>query len=186
MSAGVARGAHLPIYALLVVVGVTVSTLGLAAALATQISEGTAESGQGAYVAQSSLTYWNWEGTLLGTIPLPVPRTVSTAVATPTVLPAGRRSYTVNAGTAGQTSVEWTFGQGVSAPTSTELVITFVLGLNHPVVTISIYVETNARASAAVSTYHFYWDAGTFAPGSLAIETMTATVQVCTSIGTCP
>ena len=173
--------------ALLVAIALTVTTFGVAAGLSTQVSLGNPETGQGSFVTEHPLPYWTWQATQLGTIPARVPGAASVVVRTPTVLPfRGGRSYTINGGLAGQTSVLWTFQQTTAAPRSTELVITFVDGLSSAASTINIYVETNARAPGATYAFTFYWDAGTFAPGSLEIETMTATVQACTAIGTCP
>ena len=173
-------------FAVLVAVGVALTSLGVAAALGTQVLQGTVESGQGAYVAEHPLTYWTWHETALGTIPAPAPARASVTAGAPTVLPRFRGSYTIDASVAGQVSVSWTFQQTTAAPVATELLITFVDGLGPPTSTVSVYVETNARALGAPATFVFYWDAGTFAPGSLVIETMTVTVQACTAIGVCP
>jgi hypothetical protein len=180
------RVPRLALLALLAAISVTVTTFGIAAGLSTQVTRGVPETGQGAFVAEQPLAYWAWHATQLGTIPVRVPARASVAVNTPTLLPRGGRSYTINAGVAGQTSVAWTFDETVGAPRSTELVITFVDGLTQPTSTIIVYVETNARAPGFPAAYVFYWDAGAFAPGALAIETLSATVQACSAIGTCP
>ena len=180
------RTSRAALAALLVAIAVTVTAFGVAAGVSTQIARGSSETGQGAFVSQHPLTYWTWVSTQLGTIPAVVPRLVSTTVTAPTVLNRGGRSFTINPGVAGQPSVAWSFQQAVTAPVSTELKITFVDGLAGPVSTIVAYVETNARALGAPATFVFYWDAGAFAPTSLSIETMNATVLACTAVGTCP
>jgi hypothetical protein len=183
MNAGPSR---LPVLALCVAVGVALSAIGISMGLGSQVSEGASETGQGAVVTEHPLTYWTWHATLLGTIPTPAPRLVSIAKALPSLLPRFPRSYTLNAAVAGQTSVAWSFQQTTGAPLTTELMITFVDGLTSPTSTIVAYVETGIRLLGVATTFTFYWDAGTFAPGSLSIETMTATVQACTAIGVCP
>jgi hypothetical protein len=180
------RSSRNALFAILAVTTVVVTALGLVTGLGTQITSGGPETGQGAYVAEHPLAYWTWRSTQLGTIPGVVPGRASIAAATPTVLPRVARSFTINAGVAGQTSVSWTFQQTTTAPRSTELKITLVDGLASPTTTIIVYVETNARALGVAANFVFYWDAGTFAPGALVIETMTSTVQACTAIGVCP
>jgi hypothetical protein len=165
---------------------VTVTSFGVAAGLGSQFGPGTLEIGQGAEVSEHSLAYWQWHQTELGTIPNPVPARISTTVGTPTLLPRGGRTFTINAAVVGQTGVRWTFQETVAAPTSTELVITLSDSLSQSAGTILVYVETAARAPGGTLNYNFWWDAGTFAPGALTIESLTATVQVCSAIGTCP
>ncbi|MGA8302446.1 MAG: hypothetical protein WA691_07605 [Thermoplasmata archaeon] len=180
------RSPHLPVYALLAAIAVTVSAFGVAAGASGQVAQGPSETGQGAFVAEHPLEYWAWHATQLGTVPQPVPAPVSVVAHTPTRLPRGGRSYTINAAVAGQTSVAWTFAEAATGPPGTELMVTFVDGLSGPVSTITVYVETTLRGLAGSVDFVFYWDAGTFAPGSLSIESMTATVQACAAIGDCP
>lgn len=163
----------------------TVAAVGLAAGLATQITYGS-ETAQGASVTEHPLAYWTWHETILGTIPAPVPARVSAAEATPTVLPRGARSYTIDAATAGDTAVAWTFDLQTTMPRSMELMLTFADGLSGPVSTLTVYVETPVRAPGAAVAFTFYWDAGTFAPGTLVIETMTGTAVACAAVGNCP
>jgi hypothetical protein len=183
---GQRRPTHSVVFAILVTFTVTLTAFGVAAGLGGQITSGGPETGQGAYVVEHPLAYWTWRSTQLATIPGVVPARVSLVAGKPTVLPRGGRSYTINAGVAGQTSVFWTFQQTTTAPRSTELKITLVDGLTAPASTIVVYVETSARALGVAANFLFYWDAGTFAPASLVIETMTATVEACTGIGVCP
>lgn len=172
--------------AFVLALALTLTTFGLAAGASTQILAGSAEAGQGAVVSEQGLTYWGWHATDLGTLPTPVPARASLAVAAPTPLPRFGRSYTINPSVAGQTGVEWVFQETVTAARSTELVLTFFDGLNPPGTTITVYVETNARAPPGTVTFNFWWDAGAFSPSALTIESLTATVEVCTAIGTCP
>ena len=176
--------------------GLTVGAISIAAILgivggftlgaATQVTQGTTENSQGAFVSQASQTYWLWHATILVAIPVPVPAAASTTVTAPTVLPAGGTSYTINPSTAGAESVRWQFAEQTTAPASTELEFRFVAGLNGPSSSIRIYLETQALAPFAAVTYFLYWDAGAFPPTSLTIETMQVTVLVCTSVGHCP
>ena len=162
------------------------SAVGLAAAVSTQIGPGATETGQGAYVTEHALTYWTWHETVLTTIPAPAPARAATTVAAPTVLPRGARTFSINAATGGQVAVEWTFDELTTVPRNTELMITFLDGLTSPATSITVYVETNARAPIDTTPYVFYWDAGTFAPATLVVETMTTTAVACTAVGNCP
>ncbi len=159
---------------------------GFALGAATQVTQGQVENSQGAYVAQQGLTYWTWEATILDTIPTPVPGSASTAVGTPTVLPAAGASYVIDTSTAGAESVRWEFSEAITAPTSTELEFRFVAGLNGPSSSLRVYLETQRPAPVGALTFYLYWDAGTFPPASLTIETMQVTVLACTAVGTCP
>lgn len=185
MTAFVARRLPQGLLAPLAGAVAVLAALGLAAGVATQITYGS-ETAQGAAVTEPTLAYWTWHETAVGTIPDPVPARVSAAEATPTVLPRGPRSYTINAATADDPAVAWTFDLQTTAPRSTELMLTFVDGLSAPVTTVVVYVETPARDPLLAVAITMYWDAGTFAPGQLVIETMTATAAVCTAVGNCP
>ncbi|MGA8543321.1 MAG: hypothetical protein WB947_07300 [Thermoplasmata archaeon] len=187
MTRGGPHSPRIVLYAVLVAIAITVTGFGVAAGLSTQVSLGSTESGQGSSVTEHPLAYWTWGSTQLGTIPARVPAAVSLVATAPTLLPrAAGRSYAINAAVARQTSVVWTFDELTTAPRSTELMITFVDGLSGAATTIVAYVETRAAAPAGTLAFIFYWDAGAFAPTGLAIESMTATVQACTAIGTCP
>jgi hypothetical protein len=187
VSSASSSSRRIALYALATAVAVAVSGLGIAAGLGSQVLKGGAETGAGSDVTQHGLAYWGWSSTVIGTMPTPVPRVVSTTVGAPTRLArlAGA-SYSINAGTAGQTSVVWTFTEVTTAPRSTELMVTFVDGLTGAASTIVAYLETSARAPVAALTFVFYWDAGAVAPTGLEIATMTVTVQACTAIGVCP
>jgi hypothetical protein len=178
------RGTFLAIAA---VVAISVTGLGVAAGLGSQILLGGGETGQGSDVTQHALAYWTWTSTVSGTIPTPVPVAISHTVTAPTRLPrfAGT-SYALNAATAGQASVVWTFSEATTAPRSTELVLTFVEGVGATTTTILAYVETSARVPLAALSFVIYWDAGTSLPTGFAISSLTATVQACTGIGVCP
>ena len=186
MSARAAPRRRPGLLPLLAAVVVAVGAVGIAAAVGAQIGPGPTETGQGAYVTEHALAYWTWHETLLTTIPTPAPAKVSTTIGTPTVLPRAGTSYSINAATAGQVAVAWTFDELTTAPRSTELALTFLDGLASPATTITVYVESDPRAPFVTTAFVFYWDAGTFAPGTLVVETMTATAVACTAIGTCP
>jgi len=186
MSATDRPAARNGVLGVLVALGLTLAALGVTAAASTQINPGGTETGVGAYVTEHALTYWTWHETSLTTVPAPVPVRASTTVGTPTVLPRGARTYTINAAVAGDAAVAWTFYETTAAPRASEIAITFTDGLTAPVTSVTIYVETSFRAPIATVAYVFYWDAGTFAPGSLVVETMTTTAVACTAIGTCP
>jgi hypothetical protein len=160
--------------------------LGSVLAASATFTAGSAEQGQGAYVSESGQTYWAWRATQLLTVPTPVPGAVSLLAAHPTVLPAASTDYMIDHGTVGNTSVRWEFREATTAPVSTELELRFTDGLSNTAVKITGYVETRATALFFAVLFYFYWDAGTFAPTSVTVETMQATVLVCASVGVCP
>jgi len=153
---------------------------------ATQVTKGPVENSQGAFVSQQGTVYWTWQATILMAIPTPVPAAASTVVTAPTGLPAGGTSWVINPSTAGAESVRWEFHEGTTTPASTELEFRFVAGLNGPSSSIRVYLESQAAVPGATVTYYLYWDAGTFPPASLTIESMQVTVLACTSVGHCP
>jgi hypothetical protein len=171
---------------LLAVIAVGALAVGIVSAVGSQVTSGATETGAGAYVTEHPLAYWGWHATELTTIPAAVPPAVSTTVGAPTHIGRVAASYVINAAVAGQTAVAWVFEESTAAPDRTELAITFVDGLSSAATTITVYLETAPRAPGAALTFTFYWDAGTFAPESLEIETMTGTVQACTAVGDCP
>jgi hypothetical protein len=187
MRRGEVPARRLGVATLLVTAALAFAGLGLATGLGSQFVQGGGETGQGSAVSQQALSYWTWTSTLVTVVPTPAPGAVSHIVTAPTRLPriAGA-SYSINAATAGQASVEWRFSDATTAPLATELVITLVDGLSGTTSTLSAYVETSARVLTRALAFNFYWDAGAVAPTGLEISTMTATVQQCSAIGVCP
>jgi len=178
---------RIALYAVVTAVAVAVSGVGIASGLGSQLLKGGGETGQGSEVTQHGLAYWGWASTVVDTVPAAVPRAVSHTVTAPTRLArGGGAAFSINAATAGQTSVRWTFTEGTTAPRSTELVLTFVDGLGGAASTILVYLETSARAPTGALSFVFYWDAGAATATGLEISTMTATVQACSGIGVCP
>lgn len=161
------------------------SLLGLTAGT-SQVSLGTVETGQGAYVSEQGLTYWPWDATALAAVPAPVPLTPSTNPAAPTLLSPGGRSYTINTAIAGAEAVRWQFSELTTAPRTTEIELRFVVGTSSTTASIRIYVETRGIPPARTLTFYFYWDAGAFPPTVLTIATEQTTVLACSAIGTCP
>jgi len=153
---------------------------------ATQVTQGPVENSQGAFVAQQGTAYWTWHATILTVIPTPAPGLASGTVGAPTRLPAGGASYVIGPSTAGAEAVRWQFTEGTTTPASTELEFRFVAGLSGPSSAIRVYLETQAAIPGFATTYFLYWDAGTFPPASLTIETMQVTVLACSAVGTCP
>lgn len=180
------RVTDLGLLALATVVLVGAAGLGEVLGAPTTISEGAAEQGLGAYVGDQSPAYWTWQSSALVTIPAAVPGAASANPATPTILPAGAAGYTINAATAGHPAVRWVFRETTATPASTELELRFVVGLTNTAAHITVYVETQAAPPGAAHNYRFYWDAGTFAPTAITIETMEATVLACAAVGNCP
>jgi len=164
----------------------TVALFGGAIGVATSILQGGSEQAQGAYVSEETPAFWNWSDTLLDAIPAVVPGAASTDVAAPTLLPAGGQSFVIDPSTAGHPGIRWQFQEATTAPQSTELELRFVAGLVNSAVHITVYLETQAVIPGAAVDYFLYWDAGTFASGSLSVETMQVVVLACASVGACP
>jgi hypothetical protein len=160
--------------------------LGWGFAAPATIGSGTPEQAQGADVGEKTPTYWVWEGTQRWMIPTPVPALLSSVVTVPTVLPATAATYAINAATAANTSVRWTFQETVAAPTSTELELRFTAGLSRAAVTITVYLETRSTGLTGALLFTLFWDAGPFAPTGITVQTMQVTVQACASVGHCP
>jgi hypothetical protein len=147
---------------------------------------GPFEQGQGAYVGETTPTYWVWDAAQIWAIPTPVPTLGSTHPLTPSLLPTTSASYAINAATSGNTSVRWEFTETTAAPTSTELELRFTDGLSRAPSLITIYVETRNTAPGAALPYYLYWDAGAYGPTGVTVATMQVDVLVCTAVGHCP
>lgn len=160
--------------------------IGTGVAAPAQLVQGPFETGQGADVGQQSIAYWVWQATQLWGIPTPVPTALSAIVTAPTVLPAVAASFTINTATATNQSVRWTFQETTAAPISTELELRFLDGLTHAAVSLRVYLETRGTVLLGALTFELYWDAGTFAPGAVTVETMQVDVLACASVGLCP
>ncbi|MFZ1024217.1 MAG: hypothetical protein WAN87_08785, partial [Thermoplasmata archaeon] len=164
----------------------TATVIGGVLGASTQFAAGPTESGEGAYVAQTGLAYWSWEQTHVGAIPNPIPARVSVAEAAPTVLPRATAGYTINPAVVGQASVEWSFQESTATPARTELEIRFVDGISQPASSVTIYVESQNAIPAGAVVYEFYWASPAYPPAFLLIESMQASVFVCSAIGACP
>jgi hypothetical protein len=150
------------------------------------VGPGTTEQGQGADVGEQTPAYWEWEAAQIWSMPTPVPGLVSTSSPAPTVLAATSSSYRINSATAGNTSVRWEFLEKTTAPSSTELELRFTDGLTRSATSTTVYLETGPGTLGAQLTFFLYWDAGSFGPSGVTIQTMHVDVLVCTGIGHCP
>jgi hypothetical protein len=175
-----------PLIAVVAVAALVFTVIGWSDGAPATVGPGATEQGQGADVGEKTPVYWPWEETQLWSVPTPAPTRVSTALATPTLLPAAAASYVINPATAGNASVRWTFEETTAAPLSTEFELKFTDGLSRAAVSITVYLETRPTAPTAAVTFILYWDAGTFAPAGITVQTMQVLVQTCTSIGHCP
>jgi hypothetical protein len=168
--------------ALLLSSGVIGWTLGAPAT----VGPGTTEQAQGVDVGEQTPAYWVWEAAQIWSIPAPLPTLLSTVSGTPTLLPAASGNLRINPATAGNTSVRWGFTETTSAPGSTELELRFTDGLTRAAVMITVYLETRPGALAAALSFFTYWDAGSFGPTGITVQTLQVDVLVCTGIGHCP
>ncbi len=172
----------------LVAVGLLVSFVwfGLGGAAPATVGPGATEQGQGADVGEATPTYWVWASTQIWHIPTPVPGAASVTAAIPTLLPVTSASYRINPSTAGNVSVRWSFTESTTGSLATELELRFTDGLSRPAVLETVYLETQATHPTAALTFTLYWDAGSFGPSGVTIQTMQVDVLVCTSVGHCP
>ena len=171
-------------FGLALALAVVISGIGLTLG-AGQIGPGRTETGQGAYLAQTQLTYWTWDGTHTGTIPTPAPTRVSATIGAPTLLARAGRGYTLNAATPGHNAIDIEFEE-TGAPRSTEIELRFVIGLGGAATTLTAYVETRAGGVLGGLVFQFYWDAGAAVPTGLSIASAEATAVACHAIGACP
>jgi hypothetical protein len=151
-----------------------------------QVTYGATEQGGGADAGATVLTYWTWAATQIWGMPAPLPTAASNKVAAPTVLPAAGTSYRTGPATSGNTSVRWEFSETTAAPGGKEIELRFTVGLSAASVSFRLYIETQGAPPTTAQTYYFYWDASTFAPARLTVETMQVTALACTAIGVCP
>jgi hypothetical protein len=172
--------------AALAALSLTATVVGWTEGAPATIGPGTTETAQGADVGEKTPAYWLWEATQLWHIPKPTPTALSTTPALPTLLTAASGSYDINSATAGNTSVRWSFQETTAAPRSTELELRFTDGLSHNAAVLTVYIETRATAPTVALTFLLYWDAGTFAPAGITVQTMQVLVQGCPSVGHCP
>jgi len=169
---------------LVVLVASTVAGWSLAAP--ATVGPGNTEQGQGADVGEKTPAYWVWQAAQIWGIPSPVPTALSTTSLTPTLLPTTSSSFRINAAAAANTSVRWEFLETTAAPGSTELELRFTDGLSRPATTLTVYLETRPGTLPGALTFFVYWDAGTFGPSGVTVQTMQVNVLVCVSVGNCP
>jgi hypothetical protein len=156
-------------------------------AVALHIAE-SLETGQGVRTATTFLADFQVVATSLSTTPTPVPRAWSVTAGFPTHL--GRVSATrmVNAGTAGDEAVEWTFNEstGLAAATEieVELSVSYLIGAISHSFSATVYVESQARALPTPLTFEFVWDSG--ATTGVTPTSELALALVCSAVGTCP
>lgn len=159
-----------------------------ALAAPTVISAGGSENGAGAYGGQSALAYWTWQSSGFRSMPGGL-ALLSTTVGTPTLLPrvaTGTTMYRINAATAGQSAVLWSFSMTTAAPLSTEIELRFVAGTSGSPTHITAYVETPNPGAGAAITFSFYFDAGTAPANGFTVETAQAVALACPTVGNCP
>lgn len=145
---------------------------------------GPNEMATGSLTPARLLADWSFQSAAPTTIPALVPGAASSSVASPSVLPAGSSSYVVNPATAGHGAVEWVLLERGSAPANTEIALTFVdtTGATPATSTDTVYVETQSVVSGT-SAYAFYFDAGA---GTVVLDSVQETSQLCPSVGSCP
>ena len=149
---------------------------------AVTIKSGSPNLGTGNHGSGSILAWWTLTGFVVTTIPSTVPSAASTAVGSPTILPAAGTSYVANTATAGHTALEFQIQETTSAPASTEVEISFTVTVGSTTTTVTVFVESQASPPTSAQTFNFYYDAGT----GTTIKNEQEVGQVCSSVGTCP
>jgi hypothetical protein len=156
--------------------------IGFVFASGVSFSTGGTENGFGTSHTTSSPTWWSESSVGIGTQGTP-PTTLSTTVATPTVLAASSTTYDVNTGTAGDWVHFWKFSETTGAPTSTELELQFTVVESSTTVQSTSYIETQATAPGSTLTFTLEYDLGSAA---ITVNSVVEVSQTCVAVGTCP
>ncbi len=151
------------------------------------VSQGTTETGGGAFHGTASLTYWTETSVGVGSEPSTLPTVISTTVGTPTVLASGT-SYAVNTPVATDVVHFWKFTEASGAPASTELELQFTVstGATPTITQVTSYIETQATSPGTAIVFEIYYDLGSPSTGTITLNSVTEISQVCSAVGTCP
>jgi hypothetical protein len=163
-------------------------TGGWVMAASFSITDGSTETGAGAYHGTALMTYFSETSVGVGSEPGTLPTALSVTVGTPTVLAAAAANYAVNTPTSGDIVHYWKFAETTAAPTSTEVELQFTISTGAvPAVTqATVFIETQATAPAATITYTIYYDLGSPATATITLNSVTEVSLQCTAVGTCP
>ena len=166
-------------------VAVLVSVGAVAAALSVVDTSGSAGGIQNGSVF---LTHWQQVGVFFAATPNPVPTLASALAGTPTRLPGGSGSFTLNAARAGHQALEWRFTEALGMPLNEEVEIALTLQYTAAAVvhnvTLTVYFESQAAAPVVPLTFNLFWDAGAAAGITFGAESEIS--QTCSAVGACP
>jgi hypothetical protein len=160
---------------------------GWAMAASFTITNGTTETGTGAYHTTAGLTYFAETAVGIGSQPAGL-TTLSATVATPTVLAAAATTYAINAPTAADVVHFWKFTEAAGAPAATEIELQFTVstGAGPTVTAITAFVETQAASPGAAVVFTLNYDLGSAAAGTIQLNSVLEISQQCSAVGTCP
>lgn len=161
---------------------------GYAMAGALTIATGASESANGNYEATNSISWWTQSSVGIATTPGTVPTQLGSTATTATTLGSANASYMANTGTANDVAHFFKMTESTSAPTGTELKITFSVstGSTPVMTTVTVYVTTQATAPSSALTFTIYYDLGSASSTSIVLNSVQQISQVCASPGTCP
>lgn len=162
--------------------------VGYAAAGALTVVGNQNESASGSYTSTTNLGWFTEVSGGIGTVPSPLPTTLSTAPGSPTVLAASGQTYLVNSGAVGDIEHFAKFNESTSAPASTELELTITVstGVSATFATINVYLETQSHAPGASQVFVLAYDLGNAATTSIVLNSVEQIAQQCASVGSCP
>lgn len=161
---------------------------GWAAAASLSITQGTTETGGGAYHGASQISYWTEASVGLAIQPTPLPGAVSTSPASPTQLAGVATNYAINTPLAGDVSHYWKFTEAAGAPATTYLELQFTVstGGGPTVTSIIAYIWTQGSSPVSAITFAFYFDLGSPSSGTITLNSVTEITQVCAGLNVCP
>jgi hypothetical protein len=178
---------HRRLTLLAVGLGAILLTTAWAAAAGIRIVPST-ETWAGLQSPTEELNDWKETGAVLSVTPTPKPAALGTAAGAPTRLAAAAAGYLLDAGTAGDTALAWSFSEAVGLGTNLEIELDFTIhwtrGGTAEASTLTVYVETQATAIGAAVVFTFYFDAG--AATGILFASEYALSQSCATVGACP
>jgi hypothetical protein len=160
---------------------------GFATAVGLKYTAGSAPQSGAWSGSESYPGNWTWNSTVFHQIPAVV-TAASTAVATPTVLPAANgASYAINTTVKNHQGAYFGFYLATGLPASTEFELIFSIGLKSAPATIHVYLETASSGLTTALALTLIWDTGYAAvPATASLGMYSVTVDQCSAIGTCP
>ena len=160
---------------------------GLVAGSSLKVSKGPIERGVGLYVGATNVGGWcRFSQVTGGVLPSGV-TAASLSRSSPSLLPsAASSSWSLNGTTTGSAVEIWAFTMSATAPTSTELELSFNVSLAGSVTRLVAFVETPSTAPAGGELVRFYFVTGPIGISVVTVQSLTENSALCTSVGVCP